>query len=143
MKKILLSLSVLLPNIVFAQSTPEFIDARQQAFSNIENQSEQVESMLDSDTPNWNEVALMSGELVSHSQLLKVSFPEGSQKGSKSKQSVWDKPEKFTRLINEMDDGFVQLYEASMQQNKELAEAGLEQAQDTCNACHRTYRSRF
>ncbi|MGR6859273.1 c-type cytochrome [Aliivibrio salmonicida] len=143
MKKLMLSLCVLLPNIAFAQSTPEFIDARQQAFSNIENKSEQIESMLDADELNWNEVELMSGELVSHSQLLKVSFPKESQEGSKSKQSVWDKPEKFTRLLNEMDDGFVQLYQASTQQNKELAEAGLEQAKDTCNACHRTYRSRF
>ncbi|MEC6830456.1 cytochrome c [Photobacterium toruni] len=143
MKKILLSLCTLLPNIVLAQSTPEVINARQQAFSNIEDQSEQVETMLDSDSPNWNKVTLISGELMNHSQRLKISFPKGSQKGSKSKQAVWDKPEKFNRLINEMDNGFVQLYQASTLQNKALAATGLEQAQDTCNACHRTYRSRF
>lgn len=45
--------------------------------------------------------------------------------------------------MKEMDSGFALLYQASQQQDKEAAEAGLEQAQDTCNGCHRSYRSRF
>lgn len=143
MKKLVLSLCVLLPNIVFAQSSAELINARQQAFVNIENQSEQVEEMIGEDAPNWNEIELISHELSKHSQLLTTAFPEGSQGGSKAKETVWNKPEKFNQLMQEMDSGFVQLYQASQQQDKALAEAGLEQAQDTCNACHRSYRSRF
>lgn len=56
MKKLVLSLCVLLPNIVFAQSNVELINARQRAFVNIEHQSEQVEDMIDEDAPNWNEI---------------------------------------------------------------------------------------
>ncbi|GLR73619.1 cytochrome c [Aliivibrio sifiae] len=143
MKKLVLSLCVLLPNIVFAQSNVELIKARQLAFVNIENQSEQVEDMIDEDAPNWNEIESISYELSKHSQLLTTAFPESSQDGSKAKEAVWNKPEKFNQLMQEMDSGFVQLYQASQQQDKALAEAGLEQAQDTCNACHRSYRSRF
>ena len=143
MKKLVLSLCVLLPNIAFAQSSADLVNARQQAFVHIENQVEKVEKMIDEDAPNWSEIVLISGELAQHSQLLTTAFPEGSQDGSKAKEAIWNKPEKFNQLMQEMDSGFVQLYQASQQQNKPAAEAGLEQAQDTCNACHRSYRSRF
>ncbi len=143
MKKLVISLCVLLPNIAFAQTSVDLINARQQAFVHIENQSEQVEEMMDEDVPNWSEIESISQQLVQHSQLLNTAFPEGSQDGSKAKEAVWDKPEKFNQLMKEMDSGFALLYQASQQQDKEAAEAGLEQAQDTCNGCHRSYRSRF
>ncbi|ACH63824.1 cytochrome c [Aliivibrio fischeri] len=143
MKKLVISLCVLLPNIAFAQTSVDLINARQQAFVHIENQSEQVEEMMDEDVPNWSEIESISQQLVQHSQLLNTAFPEGSQDGSKAKEAVWDKPEKFNQLMQEMDSGFALLYQASQQQDKEAAEAGLEQAQDTCNGCHRSYRSRF
>jgi len=143
MKKLVISLCVLLSNIAFAQTSVDLINARQQAFVHIENQSEQVEDMMDEDVPNWSEIESISQQLVQHSQLLNTVFPEGSQAGSKAKEAVWDKPEKFNQLMQEMDSGFALLYQASQQQDKEAAEAGLEQAQDTCNGCHRSYRSRF
>ncbi|WP_394134974.1 c-type cytochrome [Aliivibrio fischeri] len=143
MKKLVISLCVLLPNIAFAQASVDLIHARQQAFVHIENQSEQVEEMIDEDVPNWLEIESISQQLVQHSQLLNTAFTEGSQEGSKAKKAVWDKPEKFNQLMQEMDSGFTLLYQASQQQDKGAAEAGLEQAQDTCNGCHRSYRSRF
>ncbi|WP_241906020.1 hypothetical protein [Vibrio cyclitrophicus] len=30
----------------------------------------------------------------------------GSQEGSKAKESVWNQPEKFNRLLGQMDQGF-------------------------------------
>jgi cytochrome c556 len=42
-----------------------------------------------------------------------------------------------------MDQGFQALYQASLKQDIDAAEQGLEQAQDTCNSCHRSYRSRW
>lgn len=143
MKKLVISLCVLLPNIAFAQASVDLINARQQAFVHIENQSEQVEEMMDENVLNWSEIESISQQLVQHSQLLNTAFTEGSQEGSKAKKVVWDKPEKFNQLMKEMDSGFALLYQASQQQDKEASEAGLEQAQDTCNGCHRSYRSRF
>lgn len=143
MKKFVLSLCVLLPNMVFAQSSVDLINARQQAFVHIANQSDQLEDKLDEDVPNWKEIEAISQQLVQHSELLNSAFPEGSYEGSKAKKAVWDKPEKFTQLMQEMDSGFTLLYQASQQQDKEMAESGLEKAQDTCNGCHRSYRSRF
>ena len=35
----------------------------------MENQSEQVEDMIDEDVPNWNEIESLSHELYEHSQL--------------------------------------------------------------------------
>lgn len=143
MKKLVISLCVLLPNIAFAQASVDLINARQQAFVHIENQSEQVEEMMDENVLNWSEIESISQQLVQHSQLLNTAFTEGSKKAVKQKKAVWDKPEKFNQLMKEMDSGFALLYQASQQQDKEAAEAGLEQAQDTCNGCHRSYRSRF
>ncbi len=90
-----------LPNIAFAQASVDLINARQQAFVHIEKQSEQVEEMVDEDAPNWNEIDSLSHELYKYSQLLSTAFPEDSQDGSKAKDAVWGKPEKFNQLMPE------------------------------------------
>lgn len=143
MKKLTAVLLTVLPVFVNAQSNQNTIDARQHSFSAIEKQAEQLEDALDQDSPNWEEVVAVSEELTLHSTQLRSLFPEGSSEGSKAKETIWEKPEKFNRLMMEMDHGFKDLYQASKNQDLNSAQNGLEQAQDTCNSCHRSYRSRW
>ena len=143
MKKTILSCLVLLPLVAKAHDFNAEIQQRQEAFSTIETISEQAESTIDGADTDWKELSKLSNKLSQHSSALFTLFPEGSQKDSKAKESVWKKSEKFNALLSQMDSGFEQLNRASREQNVDLAEAGLESAQDTCRSCHRSYRSRW
>ncbi|MGF1717585.1 c-type cytochrome [Photobacterium chitinilyticum] len=143
MKKTLLSCLVLLPLVAKADDFNAEIQQRQEAFSSIETIVEQAESMIDGEDTDWEELSELSNKLSQNSTALFTLFPEGSQKDSKAKESVWKKSEKFNALLSQMDSGFEQLNRASREQNVDLAEAGLESAQGTCRSCHRSYRSRW
>ncbi|MFS1495331.1 cytochrome c [Vibrio lentus] len=43
----------------------------------------------------------------------------------------------------QMNQGFTELQQASIEQDLSNAERGLDAANNTCRACHRTYRSRW
>lgn len=143
MKKSLTSLVILMSLISYAHANdyrPQ-IKERQNAFEQIESQSDDVEDLIDD--ANWDELEKVSLSLSQHSHALLTLFPQGSHEGSKAKESVWTNPDKFNTLLTKMDEGFQELYQASQQHDRGLAEDGLEKAQDTCNSCHRSYRSRW
>ena len=119
------------------------IEQRQHTFTQVEILVEKANDTLDGDDTHWQTLEDTSFELTTHSQALLTSFPLGSQEGSKAKESVWSDPEKFNRLLTQMDQGFQELYQGSQQGDASLAESGLEAAQDTCKSCHRSYRSRW
>ena len=119
------------------------IEQRQHAFTQIETLIEKAGDTLDGNDTNWQTLKETSLELTAHSQSLLTLFPEGSHEGSKAKESVWRQPEKFHRLLTQMDQGFQELFQGSQQGDVSLAESGLEAAQDTCKSCHRSYRSRW
>ncbi|MDH5886479.1 cytochrome c [Vibrio splendidus] len=119
------------------------IEQRQHAFAQVETLVEKANDTLDGDDTHWQTLEDMSFELTTHSQALLTLFPLGSQEGSKAKESVWSEPEKFNRLLTQMDQGFQELYRGSQSSDVSLAESGLEAAQDTCKSCHRSYRSRW
>ena len=119
------------------------IEQRQHAFTQIETLIEKAGDTLDGNDTNWQTLKETSLELTAHSQSLLTLFPEGSHEGSKAKESVWSQPEKFNRLLTQMDQGFQELFQGSQQGDVSLAESGLEAAQDTCKSCHRSYRSRW
>ncbi len=143
MKKTLTILTIALSMISFAQANDYSlqIKERQNAFEQVESLSDDAEDLIDD--ANWRELEKVSQSLSQHSHKLLNLFPQGSQEGSKAKKSVWSNPQKFNTLLTQMDDGFQELYQASLQQEKAMAVRGLDRAQDTCNSCHRSYRSRW
>ncbi|WP_434762639.1 c-type cytochrome [Vibrio fortis] len=118
------------------------IEARQQAFQSLEETSDEVSSMLRKSNPDWAQLNEASRALVTQSEILMVSFDKGSE-GGKAKKDIWSKPEKFERLLLEMNEGYQELLQASLEQNISGAESGLDKANGTCRACHRSYRSRW
>ena len=143
MKKKLYLLGLLLPCFAWANNSSTVIDSRQQAFSNIEQQLEKAEDTLDGKETNWGEITAIATKLQSASETLKHSFPQGSQTDSKASEKIWQDPEQFQQLMTKMDQGFIELYQASEQQNPSMAEEAIDSAQDTCRSCHRNYRSRW
>ncbi|MDC5812038.1 cytochrome c [Vibrio europaeus] len=143
MNKVIVSLLCLTPLLVNAQDYSQQIEQRQHAFEQVETLVKSSNRTLDGSQTDWDKLQVTSLELKTHSQSLLALFPTGSQQGSKAKESVWSKPEKFNQLLLQMDKGFGQLYQASQQQSPSLAESGLDSAQKTCKSCHRSYRSRW
>jgi|GEM_PF-1381396 len=143
MNKVIISLLCSTPLLVNAQDYSQQIEQRQQAFEQVETLVKSADRTLDGSDTEWNKLESTSSQLKSHSQALLTLFPAGSQQGSKAKESIWTKSEKFNQLLRQMDKGFEELYLASQQHNLSLAESGLESAQRTCKSCHRSYRSRW
>ena len=140
MKKLTIALLISVP--VMAIAATEAVNNRQQAFSSIEKLNKQVSSELGNRNTDWKKVEELSGSLVEHGIVLNNSFSE-SDTGGKAKETVWSKPEKFNQLMLQMNQGFTELQQASIEQDLSKAERGLDAANNTCRACHRTYRSRW
>ncbi|NOI79454.1 cytochrome c [Vibrio tubiashii] len=143
MNKVMISLLCSTPLLVNAQDYSQQIEQRQHAFEQVETLVKSANRTLDGSQTDWDKLQATSLELSNHSQALLTLFPAGSHQGSKAKDSVWSKPEKFNQLLLQMDQGFAELYQASQQQSPSLAESGLDAAQKTCKSCHRSYRSRW
>ncbi|MGR5062990.1 cytochrome c [Photobacterium sp. DNB22_13_2] len=124
-------------------TTAEAISMRQSAFELIEQDAKLAGKALKAKEVNWDNLKPTTKKMYEASTRLESLFPEGSLEGSKAKDKVWKDRARFEQLLNEMDDGFVQLYQATMKEDKAAAQQGLKQAQSTCKACHRQYRSRW
>ncbi|CAK3974897.1 cytochrome C [Vibrio sp. 10N.286.51.C3] len=140
MKKLTIALLIAAP--VMAIAATEVVNNRQQAFSSIEKLNKQVSSELGNRNTDWKKVEELSEMLVEHGDVLNASFAEADT-GGKAKKEVWSKPEKFNQLMLQMNQGFAEVYQASVEQDLLSAERGLTSANKTCKGCHRTYRSRW
>ncbi|YCO01259.1 c-type cytochrome [Vibrio sp. VNB-15] len=135
--------TIFVPTTLLAQDFSAQIEMRQRAFGQIESLSKQADKTLKDGDTDWQVLEQIGSELTRHSAQLHGAFPEGSQASSKAKKEVWTKSDGFNRLMKQMDEGFVQLYQAAQSEQVTAAEAGLKQAQSTCRSCHRSYRSRW
>ena len=140
MKKLTIALLIAAP--VMAIAATEVVNNRQQAFSSIEKLNKQVSSELGNRNTDWKKVEELSEMLVEHGDVLNASFAEADT-GGKAKKEVWSKPEKFNQLMLQMNQGFAEVYQASVEQDLLSAERGLTSANKTFKGCHRTYRSRW
>ncbi|MGF1750041.1 c-type cytochrome [Vibrio cionasavignyae] len=119
------------------------IEQRQQAFNQIESLTESVQKTLNGNETTWADVEDTSIKLVAYSDMLNQAFPENSHQGSRAKLDVWQKPEKFNRLMLEMNNSYKTLLTAANNQDEKQAKQAIKSAESTCRACHRTYRSRW
>ncbi|MBU2910685.1 cytochrome c [Vibrio splendidus] len=145
MKKFTIALIIALPTIalpMISAAAADVVNNRQQAFSSIEEVSKQVDSELNNSDVDWLKVGELSDMLVEHGDVLNASFAKGDT-GGKAKKEIWSKPEKFNQLMLQMNQGFAELYQASVEQDLSSAEQGLDSVNNTCKGCHRTYRSRW
>ncbi|PSW21931.1 hypothetical protein C9I98_01305 [Photobacterium sanctipauli] len=117
------------------------IAERQGAFRAIDKKTKTLKRELKKSETDWQNASLVAEELQSHSTNLMALFPEGSGAGSKSKEKIWQSKSQFDRLLNDMVAGYTLTNQASQQKNTSQAQQGLKQAESTCRACHRQYRS--
>lgn len=126
-----------------AMSQTESVAARQKAFERIEAKAEWIADQVGQSQVDWQALEVASEQLLADSLLLSESFPAGSLQGGKAKETVWTKPEKFQKLLTEMQQGHQQVVEGVKSQSVKSVEKGLDAANSTCRSCHRSYRSRW
>ena len=119
------------------------VEQRQNAFSKIDEQQEQIEDLLDDNNNNWQQLITLSTALNANSSSLQHLFVEGSQPGSKAKDKVWKDNDKFKAALAEMNNRFIKIDGAIKQHDKYAAKDALKEANKTCRNCHRQYRSRW
>ncbi|QUM80069.1 MULTISPECIES: cytochrome c [unclassified Moritella] len=119
------------------------VEQRQNAFSEIDEQQEQIEDLLDDNNNNWQQLITLSTALNANSSSLQHLFVAGSQPGSKAKDKVWNDNDKFKAALTKMDNSFIKMDRAIKQQDKYAAKDALKEANKTCRNCHRQYRSRW
>lgn len=143
MKIQLILIALMTPCIALASSNSQQIKDRQEAFTHIEQQLKKAADNLDGQDSNWIEIELSASQLNEASERLQHGFPQDSQVGSKASEKIWQLPNEFNQLMQQMNQGFDTLYRAAKAHNVDLAEQGIEAAQQTCRSCHRSYRSRW
>lgn len=127
---------------VSAETKIRDVESRQYAFSQIAKQQKQIDKALGKSSPDWQQLEILSADLIANSASLQHLFVPGSQSGSKAKSKVWDNNIKFKGALTKMDNNFVSMGAAIQQQDKGMAKNALKQANNTCRNCHRQYRSR-
>lgn len=140
LKKIIVATALL----AFTASSQDFnsqIKTRQDAFENIEDALEVAEELAEESAKNWSELARTSRKLSNLGHTLLSAFPKGSHNDSRAEVEIWEQPEKFNRLLSQLNSGFDTMKKASEQQDVQLLEQGIEQAESTCKSCHKSYRS--
>lgn len=137
-----ITLSPLSVSYAAGEQSVDAVQTRQDAFQSIEKLNKSASSTLKKSNVEWASLQQSSQQLTAHGETLLMSFDKGSE-GGKAKSDVWSKPEKFERLMLEMNQGYQELLQASLEQNKSAAQSGLDKANGTCRACHRSYRSRW
>ena len=98
------------------------IELRQQAFTLIEQYTESLEDELDNSELNWHAIANSSLILTSSVEQLPELFRQRNHQDGRAKAAIWDKPEKFNALMQELQNGIAQLSEATSKKinNKRL-----------------------
>lgn len=140
MAVVLVASSVTITGAIASENT---IEQRQAAFSDIESNTKAAGKMIDGDETDWAALLVMSEQLVASGDVVSNTFVAGSDEGGKAKSDVWEKPEKFERLMLEMNDGYQSLVVAAQHQDAKKAKQAIKSAESTCRSCHRSYRSRW
>lgn len=141
MKKILVLTAIFVSLSAVEAAEHKDIEQRQQAFTLIEKYTESLEDELDKTELDWNAIASGSLILTASVEQLPERFLLRNHQDGRAKAAIWDKPEKFNALMQELQSGIAQLGVATSAKNREQAIKALEQTQGTCRSCHMGYRS--
>ena len=121
----------------FAES--EATKTRQQLFTDIEEQTETLEDLMDDE--QWQQAAPLAGQIADKALLLNDQFPENSQGEGRSRDGVWEEWAKFSAKLQSLESDYRQVSSAIQAGNHSKAEDALDDATSSCRSCHMSYRS--
>lgn len=130
-------LFLLVTGTVYAES--EATETRQNTYSSIEEQSENLEDLVDDE--KWPEAAPLAEEIANKVATLNTLFPVSSKDEGRARDSVWEEWNEFSDRLQKLEADFRAVSTAIAAGDHELAEGKLDDATSACNSCHMSYRS--
>jgi cytochrome c556 len=121
-------------------SLAEMIVERQQSYNNLDERLGMIIDLAENEKVNWSEVDLVAGDLVEDISFIKQAFPEGSSEKSRARPRIWDNTEDFNERLTELKQSILAIKQASDNKNGRALIEAWDNADDTCNSCHRRYR---
>ncbi|KXF81801.1 hypothetical protein ATN88_02620 [Enterovibrio coralii] len=140
------SLSVAALLSVSAATASDFssqVDARQSSFLSMADNLRQMKKLEDGSDSDWEQIKTLALENAKIMSELPVMFPEGSAQGSKSKDAVWSKWDKFESGLVSLGGEFDVMALAADEQNAKALKSAMKTADRSCKSCHRAFRAKW
>ncbi len=122
-----------------AEDFSNTIKQRQQTFKAIEAFIDDFEKPISN--IEWEIINKKISELAKLTHQLPELFPPGSSEDSKSKEKIWDSKQDFNHRLAELNNAFNNMQQASLEKKWQLLTENYKIAKNSCNSCHRKYRS--
>lgn len=139
--KYIIIFTLLFSSQVFSEDFRALSLERRQAFTNIEDNLDQVINKAEAKDIDWQEILLISQDLNEDILFLKQSFPNKSFKNTRARERIWNNLEDFENRFTELAGTIENIDKAVKKKNKRGVIESWDEAGDTCNACHRRYRT--
>lgn len=121
-------------------SVSELIVERQQSYNNLDERLDTLIDLAETKNVNWTKVDLLTTDLVEDISFIKTAFPKGSTEKSRARPRIWDNMEDFNERLNELNQSILAAKKASDNKDGRALIEAWDNADDTCNSCHRRYR---
>lgn len=139
--KYIIIFAVLLSSQVYSEDFRALSLERREAFTNIEDNLDLVIDRAEKKEVNWQEMKLISQDLNEDILFLKQSFPNQSYKNTRARERIWNNLEDFEKRFTELADKIDNIDNGIKNKNRRKVIESWDEAGDTCNACHRRYRT--
>jgi len=127
--------------LVYSENYRALSLERKQAFTNIEDNLDLIIKNSEVDELNWNELTLISQDLNDDIRFLKQSFPLNSFKNTRARERIWSNIDDFKQRFSELESTVSNISESVKNKNQKNIIESWDAAGNTCNACHRRYRT--
>ncbi|OEE85908.1 hypothetical protein A1OQ_17550 [Enterovibrio norvegicus FF-162] len=138
----LISASLLMVASAVAGDFSQQIDERQKGFLSFADNLQAMKEMEDGSDSDWAQIktlALKNSETIA---TLPALFPEGSDVGSRSRTTVWNKWDKFEQDLSTLDMQFADIASAAEAQDVKALKKAFKAADRSCKSCHRGFRTK-
>ncbi|WP_163390751.1 c-type cytochrome [Enterovibrio norvegicus] len=123
--------------------TRDAVDARQKTFVSMADSFNSMKKLEDGRDTDWDTIKTMALENAESISSLPGLFPEGSLEGSRSKETVWTKWDKFEKGLVSLETAFEDMSTAAEAQDAKALKKAFKTADRSCKSCHRAYRSKW
>jgi cytochrome c556 len=141
MKFITICIFLISSTLVYAENYRALSLERKQAFTNIEDNLDLIIENSEVDDLNWNDLELISQDLNDDIRFLKQSFPPNSFKNTRARERIWSNLDDFKQRFSELENTVSNISESVKNKNQRNIIENWDAAGNTCNACHRRYRT--
>lgn len=143
LKKLLLPLCLL--SFSFATSAERFSPLsleRQQSFTNIENNLDELEKLLEDRDYDVKSVRLLAGDLSEDiNYLTSTAFEQPTFEKSRARERIWSNFEDFKSRLEVLQKSIDGINNNVSGDDMGFVLNEIDAAYSTCNACHRRYRT--